>query len=76
MKRIIPLVALVALVGCEQEVVPEASAATCAPAAFQQAIRELRNEANRKAFTQACRSFEKARQMRSWEFKPSSPDRY
>lgn len=38
MKKIIPLVVAVALVGCEQETVPEASAITCAPVAFQQTI--------------------------------------
>ncbi|WP_442487438.1 entry exclusion lipoprotein TrbK [Halomonas litopenaei] len=76
MKKIFPLVAAVALVGCEQETVPEASAITCAPVAFQQAIRELSRESNRKAFTEACRSFEKAQRMREWEFEPSSPGRY
>ncbi|GAA3721804.1 entry exclusion lipoprotein TrbK [Oceanisphaera sediminis] len=76
MKKVIPFVAVFALVGCGQETLPEPNAASCAPAAFQQAISELRKEVNRKAFTEACRSFEKAQQMRSWEFKPSSPDRY
>ncbi|MBY6109976.1 entry exclusion lipoprotein TrbK [Halomonas sp. DP1Y21-3] len=76
MKKIIPLVAAVALLGCEQETVPEASAITCSPVAFQQTISELSRESSRKAFTEACRSFEKAQRMREWEFKPSSPDRY
>ncbi|MFP2768286.1 entry exclusion lipoprotein TrbK [Oceanisphaera sp. KMM 10153] len=76
MKKVIPFVALFALVGCGQETVPEPNAATCAPDVFKQVMNELKNEVNRQAFTEACSSFEKARQMRSWQFKSSSPDRY
>lgn len=76
MNKMIPFVAVVALVGCGRETIPEPNAATCAPEAFQQAVSELRSEANRHAFTEACRTFEKAQNMRKWEFKPSSPDRY
>ncbi|MCC5902413.1 MAG: entry exclusion lipoprotein TrbK [Halomonas sp.] len=76
MKKIIPLLASVALVGCEQETVPEANAITCAPVAYQQVMRELSRESNRKVFTEACRSFEKAQRMREWEFETSSPGRY
>ena len=76
MNKMFPLAAVVVLAGCGQETIPEPNAATCAPETFQQAVSKLRSEANRQAFTEACRSFEKAQNMRKWEFKPSSPDRY
>ena len=76
MKTLILFVLAAFLVGCGQEAMPESNAATCSPDVFQKVISELRNENNRKAFTEACRSFEKSQVMREWEFKPSSPDRY
>ncbi|MBY6346467.1 entry exclusion lipoprotein TrbK [Providencia rettgeri] len=69
-------VAVLLLAGCEQERMPEPNAATCAPDAFQAALNEMRSEANRAAFTEECRAFQKARQMRQWEFKPSPKDNY
>ncbi len=55
---------------------PKPNAATCAPDAFQAALNEMRSEANREAFTEECRAFQKAKQMRQWEFKPSPKDDY
>ncbi len=55
---------------------PDPTAATCAPDAFQAALNEMRSEANREAFTEECRAFQKAKQMRQWEFKPSPKDDY
>ncbi|HEQ1688474.1 TPA: entry exclusion lipoprotein TrbK [Pseudomonas aeruginosa] len=69
-------VAVLLLAGCEQERMPEPNAATCAPDAFQAALNEMRSEANRAAFTEECRAFQKAKQMRQWEFKPSPKDNY
>lgn len=69
-------VAVLLLAGCEQERMPEPNAATCAPDAFQAALNEMRSEANRAAFTEECRAFQKAKQMRQWEFKPSPEDNY
>ena len=69
-------VAVLLLAGCEQERMPEPNAATCAPDAFQAALNEMRSEANREAFTEECRAFQKAKQMRQWEFKPSPKDDY
>lgn len=68
--------AAVLLAGCGQERMPEPNAATCAPDAFQAALNEMRSEANRSAFTEECRTFQKAKQMRQWEFKPSPKDNY
>lgn len=70
------MTAAVLLVGCGQEKMPEPNAATCAPEAFQAALNEMRSEANRTAFTEECRAFQKAKQMRQWEFKPSPKDNY
>ena len=67
---------LLLLAGCEQERMPEPNAATCAPDAFQAALNEMRSEANREAFTEECRAFQKAKQMRQWELKPSPKDDY
>jgi entry exclusion lipoprotein TrbK len=64
------------LAGCGKEKMPEPNAATCAPDAFQAALNEMRSEANRTAFTEECRAFQKAKQMRQWEFKPSPKDNY
>lgn len=76
-KNLFILVAVAALVaGCGQERMPEPNAATCAPEAFQAALNEMRSEANRTAFTEECRAFQKAQQMRQWEFKPSPKDDY
>jgi len=69
-------VAVLLLAGCEQERMPEPNAATCAPDSFQAAMNEMRSEANRAAFTEECRAFQKAKQMRQWEFKPSPKDNY
>ena len=68
--------AAVFLTGCGQERMPEPNAATCAPEAFQTALNEMRSEASRTAFTEECRAFRKAKQMRQWEFKPSPKDNY
>jgi entry exclusion lipoprotein TrbK len=68
--------AAVLLTGCGQERMPEPNAATCAPDAFQAALNEMRSEASRIAFTEECRAFQKAKQMRQWEFKPSPKDNY
>lgn len=64
----------VLLSGCGKETMPEPSASTCAPDAFQKFMSELRDEANRIAFADACKSFNKAKSMRDWEFKPSPAD--
>lgn len=76
MKKIILFMVVVALAGCGQEVVPEATAATCEPETFQQIISDLRSDVSRISFTEACKEHERAKDMRTWEFKPSSPDRY
>ncbi|MEX6395991.1 entry exclusion lipoprotein TrbK [Providencia hangzhouensis] len=55
---------------------PEPNAATCAPGAYQKALDEIRSESKRKAFAEECKGFQRAQDMRKWEFKPSSPDRY
>lgn len=70
------MTAAVLLAGCGQERMPEPNAATCAPKAFQAALNEMRSEANRIAFTEECRAFQKAKQMRQWEFNPSPKDNY
>lgn len=70
------MTAAVLLAGCGQERMPEPNAATCAPEAFQAVLNEMRSEANRTAFTEECRAFQKAKQMRQWEFKPSPKDNY
>lgn len=70
------VIAAALLAGCGQERVPEPNAATCAPDAFQAALNGMRSEANRIAFTEECRAFQKAKQMRQWEFKPSPKDNY
>ncbi len=67
-------VVMVFLAGCDRERTPEPNAATCAPGAFEETMRELRSEANRKAFSQECLSFHKAQKMRDWQFKPSPKD--
>ena len=69
-------VAVLLLAGCEQERMPEPNAATCAPDAFRAALNGMRSEANRADFTEECRAFQKAKQMRQWEFKPSPKDNY
>lgn len=78
MKKILftAAVAMLLLAGCEQERMPEPNAATCTPDAFQAALNEMRSEANRAAFAEECRAFQKAKQMRQWEFKPSPKDNY
>ncbi len=69
------LTVIVALIsGCGKETMPEPSAGTCAPDAFQKFMSELRDEANRIAFSDACQSFNKVKSMRDWEFKPSPAD--
>ncbi|MGV4008748.1 entry exclusion lipoprotein TrbK [Citrobacter freundii] len=76
-KSLFILVSAVAfLAGCGQERMPEPNAATCAPDAFQAALNEMRSEANRTAFTEECRVFQKAKRMRQWEFKPSPESNY
>ena len=77
MKIIILFMVAVALAGCgQEEVVPEATAATCEPETFQKIISDLRSDVNRISFTEACKEHERAKEMRTWEFKPSTPDRY
>lgn len=78
MKKILftAAVAMLLLAGCEQERMPEPNATTCTPDAFQAALNEMRSEANRAAFAEECRAFQKAKQMRQWEFKPSPKDNY
>lgn len=75
-KRLSMLVAVAILAGCGQEVMLEPNAATCAPEAFQAALREMRSETNRAAFTEECRSFHKAKKMSEWKFTPSPKDDY
>lgn len=70
------VLSILVLSGCGQERRPEPNAAICAPAAFQAALNEMRSEANRTAFTEQCKAFQKAKQMRQWEFKPSPKDDY
>ena len=64
------------LSGCEQEKVPEPSAAMCTPDAFYAALNEMHSEASRTAFTEECKVFQKANQLRQWQFKPSPKDNY
>ena len=70
------VVAAALLAGCGQGKVPEPSAVICASDALQETLNEMRSEANRIAFTEECRAFQKANQMRQWEFKPSPKDNY
>ncbi|MCP1633705.1 entry exclusion lipoprotein TrbK [Kerstersia gyiorum] len=55
---------------------PEPNAATCAPGAYEEALAEIKSKSQRLAFAEECKSFQHAENMRKWEFKPSSPDRY
>ncbi|EHZ6871842.1 entry exclusion lipoprotein TrbK [Providencia rettgeri] len=75
MKNLIIISFLIGLVGCDSSM-PEPNAATCAPGAYQKALDEIRSESKRKAFAEECKGFQRAQDMRKWEFKPSSPDRY
>lgn len=67
---------LALLAGCGQEEIPEPTAQSCMPDAQLRALNGLRNEESRKAFIEECKAFEKAKQMRQWEFKPSPKDNY
>lgn len=76
MKKLILVSVVVLLFGCGQEQMVEPNVATCAPNQINKSLNEMRSEANRKAFIQECKSFEKAKEMKQWEFKPSGPSKY
>lgn len=75
MKKTILLAFVVGLTGCS-DAMPEPNAATCAPGAYEEALAEIKSKSQRLAFTEECKSFQRAENMRKWKFKPSSPDRY
>lgn len=60
-KGLFTLTAVLVLVGCGQEVLPEPNAVTCAPEAFQAALKEMRSETSRAVFKEECSSFHKAK---------------
>lgn len=78
MKKIVfAFVVATALAGCneEKEKMVEPNAATCGEG-FQAALSSMSSEVNRAAFIEECKSFQAAKKMRTWEFKPSPKDDY
>ncbi|WDM77487.1 entry exclusion lipoprotein TrbK (plasmid) [Xanthomonas sp. NCPPB 1638] len=77
MKKIMLLAVVAAgLAGCGDDAMPEPNAATCKPPTYQQALSEIKSEAKRAAFIEECKAFQKAQDMRKWEFKPSPADNF
>ena len=74
--RIIPLIVVLTvaagLAGCDDA--PEPTAATCAPDVLEKSLSEIHSETKRQAFMDGCKSFQKAKAMRQWEYKPSPAD--
>jgi entry exclusion lipoprotein TrbK len=73
--RIITLIAV--LSGCSENAqqIPEPSRATCDPQAMKKIIADL-SDAQKESFIAACKSWQKARNMKDWTYKPSAPDSY
>jgi len=65
------------LTGCSEKMqqVPEPSNATCEPQAMKKIISDL-GDAQKESFIATCKSWQKARTMKDWTFKPSAPDNY
>lgn len=74
MRTVFFLMVFVVLAGCSEESTPEPNAATCEPSSINKALSEIRSETNRKAFIEDCKSFQKAKKMGEWKFKPSPKD--
>lgn len=62
------------LVGCGEQ--PMANAANCTPEMKEKILSDLMFEASRNTFIDDCRSFDKAKQLRSGTFKKSAPGDY
>jgi entry exclusion lipoprotein TrbK len=78
MKRYYLFIALIAVLnGCSdnKQQIPEPSEATCKPQAMKRIISDL-GDAQKETFIAACKSWQKARNMKDWTFKPSAPDNY
>lgn len=78
MKKYHLFVALaVVLSGCSDKAqqMPEPSAATCEPQAMKEILSDL-SDVQGKSFVAACKSWQSARDMKDWEYKPSKPDNY
>ncbi|GAB1840286.1 hypothetical protein MyNCGM152_10320 [Achromobacter xylosoxidans] len=74
--RIFPLIMVLTvaagLAGCDDG--PEPTATTCAPGTLAKSLSEIHSETKRQAFMDGCKSFQKAKAMRQWDYKPSPPD--
>jgi len=70
---LVPLLMAGCLIGCNEST-PEPNAASCGPALYSKTLNAFHDKSQKSAFAEACRSFQKANDMRTWDYKPSPAD--
>ena len=67
----------VVLIGCSEKAqqMPEPTQGTCEPQTMKKILSDL-SDTQKKSFAAACKSWQQARDMKDWTYKPSTPDNY